>query len=417
MHILGAVALSCWLMLGEMAPYLLFGFLVAGVLSVFVRPPTVERHLGGRGMGPVIKAALFGVPLPLCSCGVIPVATSLRQHGASRGATTSFLLSTPQTGVDSILVTYSLMGLVFAVIRPVAALITGLVGGWLVDRYAGDEPGVGVSAGAHGAEEYGASQSGRNRWLKVLHYGFVVLPRDLATALMVGVMVAGFIAVAIPDDFFAPVLGSGVIGMLVMLAVGIPMYVCATGSVPIAAALMAKGISPGAALVFLMTGPATNAATIATLWKVMGARTTVLYLLAVAMCSLGFGLVLDSMLLGSASLSLHHYGHGGLPGWVKHAGAVLLLALLAWAWLIPARKTVWRHNARAGVGTVRLHVAGMTCGHCVHSVERLLRECPGVSSVEVDLKTGLAAVRGTDLDGEALASAVRTLGYQAQRHV
>ena len=215
-------------------------------------------------MWPVIKASLLGVPLPLCSCGVIPVAASLRRHGASRGATTAFLLSTPQTGVDSIVVTYSLMGGLFALIRPVVAFITGLVGGWLVDALAGQDYGnaTGVNPSAPCAGECCAlSVRRQNRLVRALHYGFVTLPRDIGKALVVGLIISGVIAAFVPDDFFAGVFGTGLVGMLIMMAVGMPLYVCATGSVPVAAALMMKGVSPGAALVFLMTGPATNAAT------------------------------------------------------------------------------------------------------------------------------------------------------------
>ena len=335
-HIIRVLLLAIWGTLCEMAPYLLFGFLVAGLLSVFVDPEIVERHLGGRGMWPVVKASFLGVPLPLCSCGVVPVAASLRRHGASRGATTAFLLSTPQTGVDSIVVTYSLLGGLFALIRPVAAFITGLVGGWLVDALAGhdDSKDADVDLPVPCAEACCApSAQGANRLGRALRYGFVTLPQDIGKALMAGLIISGVIAAFVPDDFFAGVFGSGIIGMLIMMAVGIPLYVCATGSVPVAAALMMKGVSPGAALVFLMTGPATNAATIAIIWNVLGRKTAVIYLLTLAVCALASGLLLDYFLQVAGLSVYHHAGHTMMPGLVNHASGVALLAVLAWAYL------------------------------------------------------------------------------------
>lgn len=329
---------AIWGTLCEMAPYLLFGFLVAGLLSVFISPEIVERHLGGRGMWPVVKASFLGVPLPLCSCGVIPVAASLRRHGASRGATTAFLLSTPQTGVDSILVTYSLLGGVFTILRPVAAFITGLVGGWLVDA-AGHEndKDAGRSPPCTDACCAPVAEQAHKLW-RALHYGFVTLPRDIGKALMAGLIISGVIAAFVPDDFFAGAFGTGLIGMLIMMAIGIPLYVCATGSVPVAAALMLKGVSPGAALVFLMTGPATNAATLAIIWNVLGKKTAVIYILTLAVCALAFGLLLDYVIqpAGSAVL-VHHGGHAMIPGFVNTASGVILLAVLAWAYLHKCR--------------------------------------------------------------------------------
>ncbi len=211
------LAREFWMLLGEMAPWLLFGFLVAGVLSVFLRPETIERHLGGRGLGPSLKAAAFGVPLPLCSCGVIPVAASLRRHGASRGATAAFLLSTPQTGVDSILVTFSLLGPVFAVVRPVVAFLSGVIGGAAVDLL-GDERDVpaapapdvagplalpaaasaGDPAGQACTDACCTAEPGEPWWRRVLTYGFVTLPEDLARPLLLGILVAGLIGFLVP---------------------------------------------------------------------------------------------------------------------------------------------------------------------------------------------------------------------------
>jgi len=312
-----------WMTLSEMSPYLLFGFFVAGLLSALVSQSMVERHLGGRGLWPLVKASIFGVPLPLCSCGVIPVSMSLHKHGASRGSTVAFLLSTPQTGVDSIFVTLSLLGPVFAVFRPFAAFATGLIGGSLVDIF--DRAGGSRQRGP--CRDECCNGTKRNRLTKGFKFAFVTLPRDIGGALLVGLVIAAFISAVVPDDFFVGRFTHSFVEMLVMMAVGIPMYVCASASVPIAAALIAKGLDPGAALVFLMTGPATNAASFTTIWKGLGGRTTVIYLLSLAGCALAAGLLLDYVASGFDLAVVHHHGWM-LPQWLKYISAFLLLLVL-----------------------------------------------------------------------------------------
>jgi len=400
-----------WGVLAEMAPYLLFGFLVAGVLSVAVSPERVERHLGGRGIWPVVKAAAFGVPLPLCSCGVIPVSASLRRHGASRGATVAFLIATPQDGVDSVAVTFSLLGGAFAIFRLAVALVTGIVGGAVVAFSGADEQASGDETCREACCAPGGAPGGRLR--RIFSYGFLTLPRDIGRALVVGLLVAALIGAVVPKDFFAGVLGGGVLAMLVMMALGVPVYVCATASVPIAAALVAKGASPGAALVFLMTGPASNAATIATVWKVMGRRTAVIYLATVALGALAAGLAMDyvfevrGIAVGAAAPWM-------LPAWLKSAAAVALLGVLGVA-LVRGKHT--HHEAdgagETGVPTRVLRVTGMTCSHCADTVRRALEECPGVESAEVDLVRGRAVVKG-GADADALVAAVGGVGYHAE---
>ena len=414
-----------WQVLGQMAPYLLLGFLVAGVLSVYVSPAWVERHLGGRGFGPVLKASLFGVPLPLCSCGVIPVSASIHRHGASRAATTSFLLSTPQTGVDSIAVTYALLGPVFAIFRPVAALITGLVGGGLVQSFGGQgeadatkksEPPSCTDACCTGQHE-------QSIFLRVLRYGFVTLPRDIGLALLVGIVIAGAMAVLVPQDSLNAYIGGGLLSILLMMAAGVPVYVCATASVPIAAGFMHMGASPGAALAFLIAGPATNAATFTTIWKVLGRRTAILYLVTVAASAIACGLVLDWLVptMQAVMPTLDSHVHATAEGgWFYHTGAVVLLAVLAFSyWSTGRHKSAPQEADKAeratGVSSreqcVELVVSGMTCSHCAESVRRALAECMGVQSANVSLQNGRAIVTGDDLDRKQLVEVVAELGY------
>ncbi len=415
-------------MLGQMSPYLLFGFLMAGILSVCVSPALVERHLGGRGLMPVLKATLFGIPLPLCSCSVIPVSASIRRHGASPAATSSFLLSTPQTGVDSILVTWSLLGPVMAVFRPVAALVTGLIGGGLVQAFGerGNGPNDQESNVPVCTESCCSGQPSSNVVARVLRYGFVTLPRDIGIPLLVGAVVAGAIASLVPADALKPYLGGGVMAIVVMMIAGIPIYVCATASVPIAAGFMHLGASPGAALAFLIAGPATNAATITTIWKLLGRRTAGLYLVTVAIGALVCGLALDGLMpfVGDympKTGAQHH--HEMAPDWTVHLWAITLLAVVAVSFIVGYRLEKQRPSAQ-NEGLVsddtttdrqlRLRVQGMTCGHCAETVRRTLATVDGVEHVDVSVGTGQAIVVGDQLDHEQLVAAITDLGYRAE---
>ena len=318
------IFLSFWMVLGEMAPYLLFGFFVAGLLSVLISPEFVERHLGGRGIWPVIKASAFGVPLPLCSCGVIPVATSIRRHGASKGATTAFLISTPQTGADSILVTFSLLGGVFAIYRPIAALISGIIGGAVVSATGKDKL---VSQSTECNRACCDAHSERSVISRALGYAFVTLPRDIGRTLLIGLAVAALISAVVEKDFFSGIVPPGPLQILLLMLVGIPIYICATASIPIAAGLILAGFSPGAAFALLMTGPATNAATLGTIWKVMGKRTCLIYLGTMMVAAFVGGLLLDTMVnIQDVQTAMQH---GWMPSLVKDVSAVILLGILA----------------------------------------------------------------------------------------
>lgn len=315
----------------EMSPYLLFGFLVAGLLSVLLPQNRVERHLGGKGIWPVIKASLFGVPLPLCSCSVIPVTMSLYKHKASKAASVSFLLSTPQTGVDSILVTYSLLGLLFAVFRPVVAFITGIAGGTLVNLL--DSSSAVIDENKQNCENHCCCHCAtqESKIIRILKYGLVELPRDIAKPLVAGLVIAVFITALVPDNFFADSLPSGVISILVMMLLGIPVYVCATASVPIAAAMMAKGLDPGAAFAFLVTGPATNAAGIFTIWKILGRKTALIYLFTVAVCAVAGGGLLNLLATKQLPAVMTHHHGWMMPPVIEYISAIVLFISLGFA--------------------------------------------------------------------------------------
>ena len=345
------------LLINEMSPYLLLGFLLAGLMHAFIPGRYYTRYLSKPTLGSVINAAIFGIPLPLCSCGVIPTAMSLRKEGASRGAVTSFLIATPQTGIDSIIATFSLMGVPFAVIRPIAALITAVLGGWMVntfvslrDRRAHREMAEGTIVKTeetetctchchenktesccpegdsddhhhhhhHSGEHHHHSSHHRHsshhhhsssaschchdrkipntiggKIVEALRYAFLDMMSDIGKWLVIGLVVAGLITIYVPDEVFTIFKDNTMASMILVLIISIPMYLCATGSIPIAVVLMLKGLTPGAALVLLMAGPACNMASILVIRKGLGFRTLVIYILSIVIGAVFFGCLID----------------------------------------------------------------------------------------------------------------------------
>ena len=322
---------ASWAMLREAAPYMLFGLLVAGVLKVLLPASTVARHLGRGRFLPVFKAALFGIPLPLCSCGVLPAAQSLRRRGANRGATSAFLISTPETGVDSIAITYALMDPLMTVARPLAAfaaaVAAGLAQNVLGSRSGDTDEDDAPRAGADQAPPRSGTWLGKGR--EAVRYAMGELWDDIAGWFVLGLLVAGVITALLPGDLMTRHLGGGLAPMLLMAVVGVPLYICATASTPIAASLVLKGLSPGAALVFLLVGPATNAAALTVLLKVLGRRGVAIYLAAIILVGLSAGLLLDQLYLGLGLTASAAVGKAAevIPAWVEVAGAVALAGL------------------------------------------------------------------------------------------
>lgn len=302
--------------INEMSPYLLLGFLLAGLMHAFVPGQLFHKYLAKNDFRSVLNAAILGIPLPLCSCGVIPTAMSLRKEGASKGSAVSFLIATPQTGVDSIIATYSLMGLPFAIIRPIVALITALLGGQMVNLFDKSETGLveepqeekscccchhkeekeeeSDCCCCHEHEHHHSGFWGKLR--EAIEYAFVEMMGEIGKWLIIGLIVAGIITIAIPDSFFALFADNSLLSMLLVLLMAIPMYLCATGSIPIAVALMLKGLTPGAALVLLMAGPASNVASILVIGKHLGRRTQIIYLTSIIAGAILFGLGIDYLL-------------------------------------------------------------------------------------------------------------------------
>jgi len=385
---------AMWVLMLDSGVWLIAGLALAGVLHVLMPKAWLTRQLGGKGMTPIAKAALLGIPLPLCSCSVIPVAAQLRRGGASKGASAAFAISTPQTGEESIPLTWALLGPVFALTRPVVAIATAFSAGVLIEKFAGDRP-KGADDSTTGAQtpaktqpagsvksccatpteaqgalalpildgvdvqispaivESGASccatsppdglaDQPRSRVRSGAEYAFITMLRDLAPWLAAGFVVSAIIAAAIPPDWIGRNIGTGLGPMLLMLVVGLPLYICATASTPLAYTLVVAGLSPGAALVLLLVGPATNAATMAWVLKDLGRRALAIYLLVIAVMAVACGLLFDAAFSGAIRLAVRDGFHDHSAGLIAYAGGAIFSAMLIWAlitrYCIPAKR-------------------------------------------------------------------------------
>jgi uncharacterized membrane protein YraQ (UPF0718 family)/copper chaperone CopZ len=392
----------------EMAPYLLLGFFIAGVLHVFVPQRFYANYLSRNNKLSVVWAALLGVPLPLCSCGVIPTAIGLRNEKASKGAIASFLIATPQTGIDSILATFSLMGLGFAIIRPVAALITGVCGGLLVNRLVREDD---ISSIDNCSCEV---ESGNRIW-RVLRYAYYDMLRDIGLRLLIGLIVAALIQVAVPDEFFLSFGSQPLLQMLVILIIAIPMYICSTGSIPVAAALMMKGLSPGAALVMLMAGPAVNLASILVVHKSMGRRFTSIYLMTIVGFAVLFGLLLNATEIFNYQFSIINsqaaccMSTSVLPSTFKIICATVLTLLIIFALMMKFFSKFTAQKPLDPDVTV-YRVEDMHCSHCEAAVVRAVEEVPGVEKAKASASANTLTIKGPATE-ETIRTAVEGIGY------
>jgi len=330
-----------------MAPYILFGLIFAGFLHELVPDSIVKNHLGKDSIFSVIKATLFGVPLPVCSCGVIPLATSIKKSGASNGSTLSFLISTPITGVDSILATYGMFGWAFTIYRVITSMIISIIAGILSNFYPEKEeqpkpkPAFSMAApnttipmsfsavktapeeksecSDGGCCSGGSCDEQKEGMIKsAFSYAFGTLLKDIASPLLVGLLVGALITVAIPENLSEILVTYNWLSYIIVIAIAVPMYVCATASLPIAAGLMLAGVSPGAAFVFLSAGPATNTVTIGVVKKMLGTKTLYIYLGTIIVGSVVFGFGLDYLFRDVNVKELVHMDeHAGLIAWIS----------------------------------------------------------------------------------------------------
>ncbi|MBI9073044.1 MAG: SO_0444 family Cu/Zn efflux transporter [Melioribacteraceae bacterium] len=416
MDILFNIVKEFWLLLTEMAPYLLLGFLVAGLLSVFISPEWIEKHLGSNKFANVVKASLFGIPLPLCSCGVLPVAVSFHKHGASKASTTSFLISTPQTGIDSILVTYAILGPVFAIFRPIVAFITGILGGGLVQYFDEDKAKINITLEDNSCNDSCCStEIKQSKFSKIIEHGFITLPKDIGKPLLLGSLIAAVLTVLIPPGHLVEYIGGGIFSILLMMIAGVPIYVCATASVPIAAGFIHMGASPGAALAFLIAGPATNAAAFATIVKTLNKKTAIIFLATVAVSAFISGVILDLLFPDLVIPFTEHssHQHGGFSI-INAALTILLLFVLFYSHLNKYFKQSEVENSmdQKSDNSSLLNVEGMSCQHCVKNVNESITALYPNAKVNINLEKGEVVIDQEDIDLEKIRVAIDSAGYK-----
>lgn len=400
---------AVWSTIMALAPSLIFGLLIAGILHVFVKKDRISAHLGRPGFRSSMKAALIGVPLPLCSCGVLPAALGLRKDGASKGAVTSFLISTPQTGVDSIAVTWGVLGWPVALAKVIAAFLAGVIGGTIADKTGNGMENAGTAIGCTEVET-GSIPS------RIWNYFFGTIFRDIYRWLALGIIVSALITTFLePGQLSEYTILGGPLGLLAALAIGIPLYVCSIASVPIAAGLIYAGFPVGSALVFLMAGPATNAATMGAVRKSLGARVFMIYILTVIGVSLAAGGILNSLNISVSGIQ--HTGHAlnSITSFLMTGAGVLLITGISWFAVsdILGYLSKLSRSDKAG-SAFQMRIEGMGCSSCEMKVMNALSELPGVLSVTVSASGGNALIkidRSGDFNPETVARAVEQSGY------
>ncbi|MCX7909949.1 MAG: permease [Ignavibacteria bacterium] len=411
-----------WVVFAEMSPYLILGISFVAILDLLVSKKFIIKQVSKNNISSIIKTAIFGIPLPLCSCGVVPTSVYLKKSGASKPAVVSFLISTPQTGIDSIVATYGMLGPIFAIFRPIAAFIMGILGGLVtmfVEKNTGHNDNLKVE---HHFSEIDLEREDLpfgKRLKKSLKYGFVEFIDDISIQFLIGLIVAGVIAYFVPNDFFASVFNNNeFLGAIAVILFAIPMYVCATASIPIAIMLMLKGFSPGIAYIFLVAGPVTNAASLAVLSKVLGKKLLAVYVSTVIILSLFFGMFLNWIFYATGidphtqMKHIHQHLHNAsFSSWdYFFAFFFLILLLLSYSRKLYNKYKGYTMSLGSKEGKI-YKIEGMTCNHCVMNVERAIRSVAGVSNVEINLSSGVAKVEGT-FSEEEVKKAVETIGYK-----
>lgn len=405
MDFLSQFGTTTWDIFLQMSPYLLLGFLFAGILNVIISKRRVSKYLGKRGLWSSVKASLLGVPLPLCSCGVIPTGISFYKNGASKGATNSFLISTPQTGLDSILMTFSMMNIYWAIFRPIVAFTTGVLGGLATDKFIKEDKQP--STDLNPQEELHAEKS---PILRIFNYAFIDFLGDISRQLLLGIFIAVLITLFVPTSLFTEHLTSPFLNMVIILVASIPLYVCATGSVPIGAALLIAGVSPGAVLVFLMAGPATNAATLTVLWKSIGKKATLIYLSSIVIGALLFGILIDYVFdaqLFMNGINAGSHVHGSGTEWLAIICSFVLIGLIGF---VELKKLFPNTYKQTQMNTI-YNIEGMTCNHCKSSVEKNLMKIEGITSVTADPNQNLVVVEGESISNETISAVINELGF------
>lgn len=393
---------------------MLLGLGFVAILNLLVTKNLIIRHVGSNNLFSVVKASLFGVPLPLCSCGVVPTAVYMAKNGASRASVVSFLISTPQTGIDSIIATYGMMGWLFAIYRPIMAFMMGIAGGLSAALFNTEKKEKKIII-----DEIKTRPPFGKRIKKTINYAFVEFLDDISVHFVVGLIIAGFIAYFLPADAIADYgIQSGILGMLLMIAIGAPMYICATASIPIAVVLMMKGFSPGVAFVFLAVGPATNAASLAVLAEAIGKKTTAIYVISMSLSAIIAGYILDWIFsifsIDMVAMLKHMHEHGDMISYeIKLILAVIFFILLVASIyrVIKAKIDAKKETIMDKGAAEKLNIEGMTCPNCVAHVKRAIEKTDGVDSVDIKLDENAAYIEGK-FDKDQIIKSVEDAGYK-----
>ncbi len=410
----------------DMGYYMMLGLSLVAIFNLFMNKDVIVRYLGDNGFLASVRACLLGVPLPLCSCGVVPTSIYLKDKGASSSTVSAFLISTPQTGVDSIVATYGLMGITFAWFRPVAAFLSGVIGGSAVSIFAKDKDNKVVGAKQTPTKDESITVETEKKRITLnditgtLKYSFVEMVSGIAIYFIVGLIISAAISVLLPADLLAQWgIGSGILTMLLMILIGLPMYICSSASIPIALTLMAKGISPGAAFVFLFMGPFTNAASLSILIKKLGKKVIFVYVTAATICAIGFGLLLDWLvttfglpIINTIAMEDSHM-HISV---FQQIVAYIFFGLIVYSLF---RKIKAFYNERKirelSSDKARVYaVDGMTCGNCALHVQEELLKLENVTNAKVDHEEKTATVWG-DVDADAVKKAIEQSGYSVRK--
>lgn len=389
-----------WEFILIISPWLILGLLIAGLIHSFIGENFIRKNLGGAGIIPVLKATLFGIPLPVCSCSVIPIAAGLRKDGASKAATMSFLVSTPTTGIDSIFVTYAFLGGVFAIARPLAALISGLIIGMLVYLIEKEKtPEIIPHHVDHSHIPF------FERVKIALNYGFKILPQDLAKTLLLGIFIGGLLSALLPTDFASTYLSNPFIAYPLMIAISVPIYVCAVGSVPIAAALLMKGLMPGAALAFLIAGPVTNTITMGFVGKKLGKKIFIIYLITIIAVASILGILLDFVMQGLEIKKMSSHGRE-LPYLIQLVSSILLLDILLF-------NSVKRKSKKRKM-EYTFYVPDISCKHCQMTIEQAVKKVPGVKNIDVSIDEKVVRIDGS-INKDAVVKIIQDVGYTVEK--
>jgi len=408
-----------------MAPWLLVGLMAAGIIHVFLPQKLIASYLGGNSFKSILRAAILGIPLPVCSCGVLPLATEIRNAGASKPSTLSFLITTPVTGADSLAATWSILGWPMMIIRLVISVFAGILSGTIYFIFPdkniitqGNTKIEPVSCTTDNCTTKAQSESMSAKIKSALSYAFIELPSSMSSSLLIGLLIGALISALLPQNSMMSWLTSGITGILIATAFAVPMYVCATGSIPIAAAMIIRGFSPGAALAFLICGPATNTVAITTIKKMIGTRALFIYLFTIILAGLGSGIILNVFFPGFAGTlkTTAIMSHPEDFSLIANLSGLFLFSVLLYHQskdlLLKLRSKTMTNSTTYNL---KLNVSDMTCRHCEATISKTLLSVDDISDFRINLPKKTIDILKTDiLQTDEIIQLLKTVGYTAK---